>query len=170
MSPKCQWCPLYQYYIKRKKNKLENPTPTQHPVLAELNGQLLALANENTSLKAKLEDTQQRLQIKAKEVFDKATYLNETLMNAIENGYDKDTVFYIANELDVELVQKKTYTVQVEFEVEVSLPIDEEFDASDVDYSLYHEHIEDYTFTGVISSDENQAVPFLFCLTHLSKC
>jgi hypothetical protein len=134
---------------------LENPTPTQHPVLAELNGQLLALANENTSLKAKLEDTQQRLQIKAKEVFDKATYLNETLMNAIENGYDKDTVFYIANELDVELVQKKTYTVQVEFEVEVSLPIDEEFDASDVDYSLYHEHIEDYTFTGVISSDEN---------------
>jgi len=134
---------------------MENPTPTQHPVLAQLNERIAELTNETEINKATIKDLHQRLQLKAKEVFDKATYLNETLMNAIENGYDRDTIFYIANELDVELVQKKTYTIQVEFEVEVSLPIDEEFDASDVDYSLYHEHIEDYTFTGVISSDES---------------
>jgi len=134
---------------------MENPTPTQHPVLAQINERLAELTNENATLQAKVKDLQERLQLKAKEVFDKHEYLNQTLMNAIENEYDRDTIFYIANELDVELVQKKTYTVQVEFEVEVSLPIDEEFDASDVDYSLYHEHIEDYTFTGVISSDEN---------------
>jgi hypothetical protein len=133
----------------------ENTTPTQHPVLAQLNERIAELTNETEINKATIKDLHQRLQLKAKEVFDKATYLNETLMNAIENEYDRDTIFYIANELDVELVQKKTYTIQVEFEVEVSLPIDEEFDASDVDYSLYHEHIEDYTFTGVISSDES---------------
>jgi len=131
---------------------MENNT---HPVLAQINERLAELTNENATLVAKVKDLNERLQLKAKEVFDKATYLNETLMNAIENGYDRETVFYIANELDVELVQTKTYTIQVEFEVEVKLPIDEEFDASDVDYSLYHEHIEDYTFTGVISSDEN---------------
>lgn len=134
---------------------MENPTPSQHPVLAQINERLAELTNENATLVAKVKDLNERLQLKAKEVFDKETYLNETLMNAIENGYDRETVFYIANELDVELVQTKTYTIQVEFEVEVKLPIDEEFDASDVDYSLYHEHIEDYTFTGVISSDEN---------------
>ena len=131
---------------------MENNT---HPVLAQLNERIAELTNETETNKATIKDLHQRLQLKAKEVFDKETYLNETLMNAIENGYDRETIFYIANELDVELVQRKTYTVQVEFEVEVKLPIDEEFDASDVDYSLYHEHIEDYTFTGVISSDEN---------------
>jgi len=131
---------------------MENNT---HPVLAQLNERIAELTNETETNKATIKDLHQRLQLKAKEVFDKATYLNETLINAIENGYDRETVFYIANELDVELVQTKTYTVQVEFEVEVKLPLDEEFDASDVDYSLYHEHIEDYTFTGVISSDEN---------------
>jgi len=134
---------------------MENPTPNQHPVLAQLTERIAELTNETEINKATIKDLHQRLQLKAKEVFDKATYLNETLINAIENGYDRDTIFYIANELDVELVQTKTYTVQVEFEVEVKLPLDEEFDASDVDYSLYHEHIEDYTFTGVISSDEN---------------
>jgi Spy/CpxP family protein refolding chaperone len=134
---------------------MENPTPNQHPVLAQLNERIAELTNETETNKATIKDLHQRLQLKAKEVFDKETYLNETLMNAIENGYDRETIFYIANELDVELVQRKTYTVQVEFEVEVKLPLDEEFDASDVDYSLYHEHIEDYTFTGVISSDEN---------------
>jgi hypothetical protein len=134
---------------------MENPTPNQHPVLAQLNERIAELTNETETNKATIKDLHQRLQLKAKEVFDKETYLNETLMNAIENGYDRETIFYIANELDVELVQRKTYIVQVEFEVEVKLPLDEEFDASDVDYSLYHEHIEDYTFTGVISSDEN---------------
>jgi len=134
---------------------MENPTPNQHPVLSQLTERIAELTNETETNKATIKDLHQRLQLKAKEVFDKATYLNETLINAIENGYDRETVFYIANELDVELVQTKTYTVQVEFEVEVKLPLDEEFDASDVDYSLYHEHIEDYTFTGVISSDEN---------------
>ena len=140
---------------------MENPTPNQHPVLAELNGQLLALANKNTSLKAKLEDTQERLELKAKEVFDKATYLNETLMNAIENGYDRETIFYVANELDVSLTQLKTFVVQAEFQVEVIMPIDEEFDADDLDFTLSHDYLNDYTFTGIISSDENQAVPFL---------
>jgi hypothetical protein len=134
---------------------MENPTPNQHPVLAELNGQLLALANKNTSLKAKLEDTQERLELKAKEVFDKATYLNETLMNAIENGYDRETIFYVANELDVSLTQLKTFVVQAEFQVEVIMPIDEEFDADDLDFTLSHDYLNDYTFTGIISSDEN---------------
>jgi len=126
-----------------------------HPVLQQLKDKITELTNDKATLEAVILILNERLQLKAKEVFDKETYLNETLINAIENGYDRETVFYIANELDVELVQRKTYTVQVEFEVEVKLPLDEEFDASDVDYSLYHEHIEDYTFTGVISSDEN---------------
>jgi hypothetical protein len=138
---------------------MEDNTTPKHPVLIALTTKFAeenkVLSDTIATLEAKVKDLQERLQLKAKEVFDKHEYLNQVLMNAVENEYDRDTIFYIANELDVELVQKKTYTIQVEFEVEVSLPIDEEFDASDVDYSLYHEHIEDYTFTGVISSDES---------------
>ena len=138
---------------------MENNTTPKHPVLIALTTKFAeenkVLTDTIATLEAKVKDLQERLQLKAKEVFDKHEYLSQVLMNAIENEYDRDTIFYIANELDVELVQKKTYTIQVEFEVEVSLPIDEKFDASDVDYSLYHEHIEDYTFTGVIESEEN---------------
>jgi len=138
---------------------MENNTTPKHPVLIALTTKFAeenkVLTDTIATLEAKVKDLQERLQLKAKEVFDKHEYLSQVLMNAIENEYDRETIFYIANELDVELVQKKTYTIQVEFEVEVSLPIDEKFDASDVDYSLYHEHIEDYTFTGVIESEEN---------------
>ena len=134
---------------------MENPTPNQHPVLAQLTERLAELTNDKGILEAKVKDLQERLQLKAKEVFDKETYLNETLMNAIENGYDRETIFYVANELDVSLTQLKTFVVQAEFQVEVIMPIDEEFDADDLDFTLSHDYLNDYTFTGIISSDEN---------------
>lgn len=140
---------------------MENPTPIQHPVLAQINERLAELTNENATLVAKVKDLSERLQLKAKEVFDKETYLNETLMNAIENGYDRETIFYVANELDVSLTQLKTFVVQAEFQVEVIMPIDEEFDADDLDFTLSHDYLNDYTFTGIVASEENQAVPFL---------
>jgi hypothetical protein len=134
---------------------MENPTPNQHPVLAQLNERIAELTNETEINSATIKDLHQRLQLKAKEVFDKETYLNETLMNAIENGYDRETIFYVANELDVSLTQLKTFVVQAEFQVEVIMPIDEEFDADDLDFTLSHDYLNDYTFTGVISSDES---------------
>jgi hypothetical protein len=134
---------------------MENPTPSQHPVLAQLNERIAELTNETEINSATIKDLHQRLQLKAKEVFDKETYLNETLMNAIENGYDRETIFYVANELDVSLTQLKTFVVQAEFQVEVIMPIDEEFDADDLDFTLSHDYLNDYTFTGVISSDES---------------
>jgi hypothetical protein len=126
-----------------------------HPVLSALNERIAELTNETEINSATIKDLHQRLQLKAKEVFDKETYLNETLMNAIENGYDRDTIFYVANELDVSLTQLKTFVVQAEFQVEVIMPIDEEFDADDLDFTLSHDYLNDYTFTGVISSDES---------------
>jgi len=134
---------------------MENPTPSQHPVLAQINERLAELVNDKGILEAKVKDLQERLQLKAKEVFDKETYLNETLMNAIENGYDRETIFYVANELDVSLTQLKTFVVQAEFQVEVIMPIDEEFDADDLDFTLSHDYLNDYTFTGIVASEEN---------------
>jgi len=143
----------------------ENTTP-KHPVLIALTTKfaeenkvlterIAELTNETEINKATIKDLHQRLQLKAKEVFDKETYLNETLMNAIENGYDRETIFYVANELDVSLTQLKTFVVQAEFQVEVIIPIDEEFDADDLDFTLSHDYLNDYTFTGIISSEEN---------------
>jgi hypothetical protein len=45
--------------------------------------------------------------------------------------------------------------VQAEFRVEVILPIDKDFDADEIDFDLIHEDLNDYTFTGIISSEEN---------------
>ena len=121
---------------------------SNHPVLTKLKEQIAKLQADYELL-----DSRYAREVRARE--DKDTYLNETLINALDNGYDRETIFYVANELDVSLTQLKTFVVQAEFQVEVIMPIDEEFDADDLDFTLNHEHLEDYTFTGIISSEEN---------------
>jgi len=128
---------------------------SKHPVLTALNGKIEELLAQLAKLQADYEllDSRYAREVRARQ--DHETYLNETLMNAIENGYDRETIFYVANELDVSLTQLKTFVVQAEFQVEVIMPIDEEFDADDLDFTLSHENLNDYTFTGIISSEEN---------------
>jgi len=127
----------------------------QHPVLTAYRERIVELEARLTKLQADYDllDTRYAKEVRATQ--DKDTYLNETLMNALENEYDRDTIFYIANELDVSLTQLKTFVVQAEFQVEVILPVDETFDADDLDFTLSHDYLNDYTFTGIISSDEN---------------
>jgi hypothetical protein len=127
----------------------------QHPVLTAYRERIAELEARLTKLQADYEllDTRYAREVRATQ--DKDTYLNETLMNALENEYDRDTIFYIANELDVSLTQMKTFVVQAEFQVEVILPVDETFDADDLDFTLSHDYLNDYTFTGIVSSDEN---------------
>ena len=128
---------------------------SKHPVLTALNGKIEELLAQLAKLQADYEllDSRYAREVRARQ--DHETYLNETLMNAIENEYDRETIFYIANELDVSLTKTKTFVVQAEFQVEVILPVDEDFDPDELDFDLTHEHLADYTFTGIISSEEN---------------
>ena len=128
---------------------------SKHPVLTALNDKIELLLAQITKLQADYETLDSRYAREVRARQDQETYLTETLMNAIENDYDRETIFYVANELDVSLTQTKTFVVQAEFQVEVILPVDEDFDPDDLDFTLSHESLNDYTFTGIISSEEN---------------
>ena len=128
---------------------------SKHPVLTALNEKIELLLGQITKLQADYEllDSRYAREVRARQ--DRETYTQEAFVSAIQNGYDKETVVHLAYELDIDLTESKTYTVQAEFQVEVLVEIGEEFDFDELDFDLTHEHLQDYTFTGIISSEEN---------------
>ena len=128
---------------------MENIQPeSNHPVLTNLKEQIAKLQAEYELL-----DSRYAREVRARQ--DRETYTREAFVSAIECGYDKETVVYLAYELDIDLTEVKTYTVQAEFQVEVMVDLGEDFDADEIDFDLTHENLQDYTFTGIISSQEN---------------
>jgi hypothetical protein len=128
---------------------------SKHPVLTALNGKIEELLAQLAKLQADYEllDSRYAREVRARQ--DRETYTQEAFVSAIQNGYDKETVVHLAYELDIDLTESKTYTVQAEFQVEVLVEIGEDFDFDELDFDLTHEHLQDYTFTGIISSEEN---------------
>ena len=128
----------------------ENDNPVvsiKHPVLAQLNARIAELEAQNAKL-------DQRLAMEIRATQDRETYTQEAFVSAIECGYDKETITHLAYELDVELTQTKTYTVQVEFQVEAIVEIGEELDVHSLDFSMSGDNIQDYSYD-VASIDEN---------------
>ena len=128
----------------------ENDNPVvsiKHPVLAQLNARIAELEAQNAKL-------DQRLAMEIRATQDRETYTQEAFVSAIECGYDKETITHLAYELDVELTQTKTYTVQVEFQVEAIVDLGEELEAYTLDFSMSGDNIQDYSYE-VASIDEN---------------
>ena len=135
----------------------ENDNPVvsiKHPVLAQLNARIAELETQLSKLQAEYEtlDSRYAREIRARQ--DRETYTQEAFVSAIECGYDKETIVHLAYELDVELTQTKTYTVQVEFQVEAIVEIGEELDVHSLDFSMSGDNIQDYSYD-VASIDEN---------------
>ena len=127
---------------------MENIQPeSNHPVLTNLKEQIAKLQAEYELL-----DSRYAREIRARQ--DRETYTQEAFVSAIECGYDKETITHLAYELDVELTQTKTYTVQVEFQVEAIVEIGEELDVHSLDFSMSGDNIQDYSYD-VASIDEN---------------
>lgn len=128
---------------------MENTQPeSSHPVLTNLKEQIAKLQADYEML-----DSRYAREVRARQ--DRETYTREAFVSAIHSGYDKETIVYLAYELDIDLTEVKTYTVQAEFQVEVIVDLGEDFDADEIDFDLTHENLQDYTFTGIISSQEN---------------
>ena len=128
----------------------ENDNPVvsiKHPVLAQLNARIAELEAQNAKL-------DQRLAMEIRATQDRETYTQEAFVSAIECGYDKETITHLAYELDVELTQTKTYTIQVEFQVEAIVDLGEELEAYTLDFSMSGDNIQDYSYD-VASIDEN---------------
>lgn len=135
----------------------ENDNPVvsiKHPVLAQLNARIAELETQLSKLQAEYEtlDSRYAREIRARQ--DRETYTQEAFVSAIECGYDKETITHLAYELDVELTQTKTYTVQVEFQVEAIVELGEELEAYTLDAHITGDNIQDFTYeiTGI---DEN---------------
>ena len=127
---------------------MENIQPeSNHPVLTNLKEQIAKLQAEYETL-----DSRYAREVRARQ--DRETYTQEAFVSAIESGYDKETIVHLAYELDVELTQTKTYTVQVEFQVEAIVEIGEELDVHSLDFSMSGDNIQDYSYD-VASIDEN---------------
>ena len=128
---------------------------SKHPVLTALNGKIEELVAQLTKLQADYEhlDSKYAREVRARQ--DRQTYTQEAFVSAIQSGYDKETIVHLAYELDIDLTEVKTYTIQAEFQVEAIVDVGEDFDANDIDFHLSHENLQDYTFTGIISSEEN---------------
>jgi len=128
---------------------------SKHPVLTALNGKIEELLAQLAKLQADYEllDSRYAREVRARQ--DRETYTQEAFVSAIQNGYDKETIVHLAYELDIDLTEIKTYTIQAEFQVEAIVNVGEEFDADEIDFHLSHESLQDYTFTSIISSEEN---------------
>lgn len=128
---------------------------SKHPVLTALNSKIQELLAQLAKLQADYETLDSRYAREVRARQDKETYTREAFVYAIQSGYDKETITHLAYELDIDLTEAKTYTIQAEFQVEVVVDLGEDFDADTIDFHLSHESLQDYTFTGIISSEEN---------------
>ena len=128
----------------------ENDKPVvsiKHPVLTQLNTRIAELEAQNAKLDKMLSN-----EVRARQ--DRETYTQEAFVSAIESGYDKETITHLAYELDIDLTQVKTYTIQVEFQVEAIVDLGEELEAYTLDFSMSGDNIQDYSYD-VASIDEN---------------
>lgn len=127
---------------------MENIQPeSNHPVLANLKEQIAKLQADYETL-----DSRYAREVRARQ--DRETYTKEALVSAIQSGYDKETITYLAYELDIDLTEVKVYTVQVEFQVEATVDLGEELEAYTLDAEISGVNVNDYTYeiTGI---DEN---------------
>lgn len=127
---------------------MENIQPeSNHPVLTNLKEQIAKLQADYELL-----DSRYGREIRARQ--DRETYTKEAFISALLGGYDRETITYLAYELDIDLTELKTYTVKVEFQVEAMVDFGEELDQDSLDFSLSGDNIQDYSFD-VLSINEN---------------
>ena len=143
-----------EWFLQIKLEDIDNgtdsvpmPETSNHPVLTNLKTRIAELEAQNAKL-----DTMLANEVRARQ--DRETYTQEAFASAIQSGYDKETVVYLAYELDVELTETKTYTVQVEFQVEATVELGEELEAYTLDAEINGVNVNDYTYE-ITSIDEN---------------
>jgi len=143
-----------EWFLAIKLADIDNGTDSvpmtetsNHPVLTNLKTRITELEALNTKL-------DQRLATEIRGSQDRETYTKEAFVSAIQSGYDKETITHLAYELDIDLTELKTYTIQVEFQVEAIVDLGEELEAHSLDFSMSGDNIEDYSYE-VASIEEN---------------
>lgn len=136
--------------------------PNTHPVLAKMYARISELEVENALLKeADRENSLRASNLKTDFDVYKALVRSNLIQIANENDGDKKTISMIADSLDIELSETRTYNVLVSFEIEIETPFDKEVDEDvfnidlDFDVSSYCLDITDYRSDIVSASRED---------------
>ena len=121
-----------------EQNEHENPN-SNHPVLQQLKDQIALLEAEKTK--------QSEMITYWREKFWKLeSNTKEALLEAWTNEYDKDTITYIAEQLDISLSIRKQYEVNITYTIDVEVELGSEIDPEwDFDFSVSHSDLVDYT-------------------------
>jgi len=118
----------------------ENTLPeSNHPVLQQLKDQIALLEAEKTK--------QSEMITYWREKFWKyEASVKEALLEAWTNEYDKDTITYIAEQLDFSLSIRKQYEVNITYTIDVEVELGSEIDPEwDFDFSVSHSDLVDYS-------------------------
>jgi flagellar biosynthesis/type III secretory pathway protein FliH len=126
----------------------ENITPeSNHPVLQQLKDKIAELEASATK--------QSEMITYWREKFWKLeANTKEALTEAWDNDYDKDTITYIAEQLDISLSTRKQYEINITYTIDVEVELGSEIDPEwDFDFSVSHSDLVDYS-TDIIYANE----------------
>ncbi len=124
---------------------IDNTLASEHPVLKQLKDRIAELETsieqKNTSLQASIENANRH----RNEKWAYEERVKTVLVKAYED-YDKETIQYVAEHLNIQLTKTATYEVNVTFNIDVEYEIGEEPDPNwDFDFSVSHDSVVDYT-------------------------
>lgn len=124
---------------------IDNTLASEHPVLKQLKdriAQLEADVENKASLLSAATDASNRHR-NEKWAFEERV---KTVLVKASEDYDKETVQYIAEHLNIQLTKTATYEVNVTFNIDVEYEIGEEPDPNwDFDFAVSHDSVVDYT-------------------------
>jgi len=120
-----------------RQKMLANATALQHPVLLQLNSRIAELEAENTLLrKAEQAHVESNKAIREEASLYKNKIRSTLLEVAKDFDGDVSTIEMIANSLDIELKETKSYSVNVTFEIDIEVPFGQEIDSDSFDWDI----------------------------------
>lgn len=131
------------------------PAESNHPVLQQLKDKIAELEATIVSKNTDIFNSEERTRNVRNDKWKYEERVKNVLVEAYED-HDKETVKYIADQLDIALTATKKYEVNVTFTIDIECDLD---DADSIDpdwdfeFEVSHHAIQDYS-TDVIWSKE----------------
>ncbi len=126
---------------------------SNHPVLTNLKKKIAELEEQNKFLREDLDKSLSRVMTLVNNTREEKERIETVFIEALEL-HDTDTITYLASQLDISLLVKKRFEVNVtftlDFELEPGVEVDPEWD---LDFTVRHNDLIDY-YSDVVYSNE----------------
>jgi aspartokinase len=126
---------------------------SNHPVLTNLKKKIAELEEQNKSLREDLDKSLSRVMTLVNNTKEEKERIETVFIEALEL-HDTDTITYLASQLDISLLVKKRFEVNVTFTLDFELKPGVEVDPEwDLDFTVRHNDLIDY-YSDVVYSNE----------------